>query len=175
VRLALSKGLSVVVLVAVTGLLGGCVKPAPAEPASMATSAPPWSAPRDAVSHIDAAGLEHLPLNDTSDPHVLTVTVTVDGAPVTLPAHIGVDRVRAVQAAVHTHDTTGQVWLEGRGNRTVTLGQFFQLWGVRFDRSCLGASCGGVTVTADGEPVTGDPRDVVLRQVKRTVNVSATS
>ena len=67
------------------------------------------------------------------------------------------DRPRAQQAAVHTHDTTNQVWLEGRDIDAITLGQFFTLWAVRFDGRCLGAACVQVTVTADGQPVT-DPR-----------------
>lgn len=90
------------------------------------------------------------------------VEVTVDGAPVEVPAHIGVDRLRAVQAPVHTHEAGGEVWLEGEGNRDTTLGQFFTLWGVRFDEDCLGAACGGVTVLADGERV-DDPAALILR------------
>ena len=54
---------------------------------------------------------------------------------------------------MHTHDTTGQVWLEGRSIDQITLGQFFTVWGVRFDSGCLGAACDQVRVTADGEPV----------------------
>ena len=79
-----------------------------------------------------------------------------------VPAYIGADRLRAVQAPVHTHEPGGEVWLEGDGTGTVTLGDFFVLWGVRFDGDCLGASCGGVRVTADGEPV-ADPVGLVLR------------
>ena len=143
-------------------LLGGCVsRPEPA-PAVMRESAPPWDAPRDAISHIRAAGAPELGLGDDADPWILRVEVTVDGAPVEVPAHIGVDRLRAVQAPVHTHEAGGEVWLEGEGNRDTTLGQFFTLWGVRFDEDCLGAACGGVTVLADGERV-DDPAALILR------------
>ncbi len=152
---------------------GGCVAPEEPEPASTATTPPPWPAPRDAISNIKAAGLPELPLTDTADPHIVEFTVTVDGAAVTLPPHIGVDRVRAVQAPVHTHDETGQVWLEGRGNREVTLGQFFQLWGVRFEAGCLGSACGGLKVAADGQPV-DEPLGFVLRGADR-IEVRATS
>ena len=56
------------------------------------------------------------------------------------------------------------MWLEGARAREVTLGQFFTLWGVRFDGRCLGAACGTLTVTADGEAV-GTPVNLVLHSV----------
>lgn len=162
-------------LVALVGLLamGGCVRPAAPEPAVVRESAPPWDAPRDAISQIQLAKVAELPLNDTSDPHIIDFQVVVDGQPVTVPAYIGIDRRRAVQAPVHTHDDSGKVWLEGQGNRTITLGEFFTLWGVRFDGTCLGSACASVTVTADGKPVT-DPVRFVLRGTQKVV-VSATS
>ena len=80
------------------------------------------------------------------------MTIEVDGWAVAIPPYVGMDRPRAQQAAVHTHDTTNQVWLEGRDIDAITLGQFFTLWAVRFDGRCLGAACGEVKVTADGQP-----------------------
>ena len=74
---------------------------------------------------------------------------------------IGLDLPRALQAPAHTHDASGTVWLEGAGAGTVTLGQFFTVWGVRFDGRCLGAACGQLTVTADGRAV-ADPPGLVL-------------
>lgn len=147
------------------GLPTACVsRPAP-EPVVLRTVPPPWDTPRDAVSYIRAAGLPEQPLDADSDPWILDLTVTVAGRPVPLPAFIGVDRLRAVQAPVHTHEPGGEVWLEGDGNRDVTLGQFFTLWGVRLDRDCVGAACGNLVVTADGEPVP-DPPSLVLRGLK---------
>ncbi len=143
-------------------LLGGCVSRPEPEPAVMRETAPPWAAPRDAISYIAAAGAPELSLGDDADPWILRIEVTVDGTPVEVPAHIGVDRRRAIQAPLHTHDVGGEVWLEGEGNHDATLGQFFTLWGVRFDDDCLGAACGGLTVTADGAPV-ADPAGLVLR------------
>lgn len=149
-------------------LVSGCVRPSPPAPAELRTGPPPWAAPRDGVSYMDAAGLARLPLNDTADPHILSLEIRIDGRPVPLVANIGMDRVRAYQAPVHTHDDSGQVWLEGQGNRTVTLGQFFTVWGVRFDASCLAAACGGVRVVADGTPVP-DPASLVLRNTRLVV------
>lgn len=143
-------------------LLTGCVERPDPAPATMSTDAPPWTAPRDAISHIRAANLPELPLDSESDPFILTITVTVDDEAVPLAPFIGVDRLRAIQSPLHTHEASGDVWLEGEGNREVTLGQFFILWGVRFEDGCLGSACGGVSVTADGR-IVDDPSSLVLR------------
>lgn len=161
---------------AVASVLGGtttgCVPRAQPAPATIATTPPPWAAPRDAVSHIDLAGLPHVPLDETAGQRVLTLAVTVQGQPVRVPAYIGVDRVRAIQAPVHTHADDGVVWLEGRGSDEVTLGQFFTLWGVRMDARCLGASCNGVRVLVDGTPAP-DPAGVRLAGARTRVEVVA--
>lgn len=138
--------------VALTGLLlltPGCVRQAPPEPAVLRTTPPPWPAPRDAVSHFELAGVQASRLDDRTDQRVLRISVELDGTSVPLAPDIGIDRLRALQAPAHTHDDSGTVWLEGAGAREVTLGQFFTLWGVRFDSDCLGAACGALTVTAD--------------------------
>ena len=121
--------------------LTGCVRQATPTPVEERTTPPPWSAPRDAISYIDAAGLKPQPVRSSENSNVVTLRITLDGAPVEVPAHVGIDRVRAVQAPMHTHDTSGKVWLEGRGTDAVTLGQFFTVWGVRFDGRCLGSAC----------------------------------
>lgn len=145
-------------------MLGGCVGRPEPDPAVQRASAPPWDAPRDAISYIRAADLPELPLGDDTDPYILTLRVTAAGQEVEVPAYIGVDRLRAVQAPVHTHSPGGEVWLEGEGNREATLGQFFTLWGVALTPECLGSVCGGVTVLADGAPV-AEPASLVLRGV----------
>ena len=136
-----------------TSVTSGCVRQAEPEPAVIRTTPPPWDVPRDTVSYITAAGLEAEPLDSRGNSHVLTLSVVVDGFTVAIPPYIGIDRLRSERAVVHTHDTTGQVWLEGRSIDQVTLGQFFTVWGVRFDQGCLGAACDSVEVTADGKPV----------------------
>ena len=136
--------------------LGGCVRQAEPDPAVIRNTPPPWEAPRDAISYIDAAGLEPQPLESSQDAHKINMIIVVDNSKVAVPAYVGIDRLRAQRAVVHTHDTTNQVWLEGRGVEEVTLGQFFAVWGVRFDGRCLGAACEDLSVTANGQPVS-DP------------------
>lgn len=163
---------SLVVVAVAAAVTAGCVaRPAP-ESAHIRDSSPPWDAPRDAVSYIDTAGLAQQPLNATDNQRVFTMTVTIDGSRVDIPAYIGVDRLRAVQAAVHTHDDSGTVWLEGEDTDLVTLEQFFTLWGVRFSDQCVGAACGGVNVIADGTQIS-DPRSLRLVTVERSLDVVA--
>lgn len=140
-------------------LLAGCAGriDGPGQPVLRGTP-PPWPAPRDGLAQIQAAGLEPSRLDDTTNQRRFTLTLTIDGRAVPLVPHIGMDRPRALQGPAHTHDDSGVVWLEGRGASEVTLGQFFVLWGVRFDRNCLGASCGSLTVRVDGKEVTEPDR-----------------
>jgi hypothetical protein len=154
-------------------VLTSCVSQATPAPAAQRSAPPPWAAPRDAISYIAAAGLEPQPLNSNENSHVVDLRITVDGAAVEVPAYVGIDRVRAVQAPVHTHDSTGQVWLEGRETAGVTLEQFFTVWGVRFDDHCLGSACRGLVVTVDGK-VRSAPSDVRLAD-SRTIDISASS
>ena len=151
-----------VLMAALSIPLASCVKPAAPDPAVIRDTEPPWPAPRDAVSYIDNTGLARLPLDASENPHVLTLEVFVMRQQVEVPAYLGIDRLRAIQAPCHTHDTSGTVWLEGPGAADVTLGQLFDVWGVRLTSTCLGATCGTVVVTVDGA-VAASPRDVRLR------------
>jgi hypothetical protein len=136
------------------------VGPAPPGPAEFRTSAPPWDAPRDAVSYIDAAGLERLPLDFSGPwPYYVKLSVTIAGKQVLPPVGIGIDRVRAEQAALHTHSADGILMVEGRkAEERPTLRQFFTLWGVRYDERCLGDACGGLTVKVNGKASSWDPK-----------------
>ncbi|MET7283212.1 hypothetical protein ABZS29_33600 [Kribbella sp. NPDC005582] len=144
-------------------LLAGCgVGPAAPAAAELRTTAPPWDAPRDAVSYIDKAGFERLPLDFSGPaPYTLRLKVTLDGQPVQIPAGIGVDRLRAEQAAVHTHTTDGLVYVEAKtASERPTLAQFFTLWGLRYDEKCLADACRDLKITVDGQPA---PWDVPFR------------
>jgi hypothetical protein len=161
------------VVIIVLLILTSCVRQDTPAPAEQRSTPPPWSAPRDAVSYITAAGLEAQPLSSNENSRVVEVRINLDGAPVEVPAYVGIDRLRALQAPVHTHDASGQVWLEGRETDAVTLGQFFTIWGVRFDHQCLGSACAALVVNVDGK-VSSAPREVRLA-ASRTIDITATS
>src|SRR5215207_3146869 len=168
------SALAAAVAVGLLPLVSGCqVGPAPPGPAEIRSGPPPWDAPRDAVSYIDRAGFERLPLDFSGpSPYTVKLAVTVDGAAVQIPAGIGVDRLRAEQAAIHTHATDGVLYVEAKTKaERPTLKQFFDLWGVRYDGKCLGDSCAGLTVRLNGKPV---PWDTKLTR-ESLIQVQATS
>ena len=154
--------------------LAGCVDQREPAPAELRTTAPPWDAPRDAISYIKAAGFEPEPLDATSNRHVVRISISTDGWAIAIPPYVGIDRLRAVQAPVHTHDSTGVVWLEGRDAGSVTLGQFFTVWGVRFGDGCIGGICGRLEVKVDGSPISTDPQGVGLASVA-AIEINAAS
>ena len=158
-------------LLVAVAMLAGCSGRAsvPGDPVLRETP-PPWPAPRDGLAQFQQAGVESSRLDDASNQRRFTLTLSIDGANVPLVPHIGLDRPRALQGPAHTHDDSGEVWLEGRGADTVTLGQFFLLWGVRFDERCLGAACGKLVVEADGTPV-ADPAGLVLAEVQQRLDI----
>jgi len=105
---------------------------------------------------------EHLDFHEHA-----TLQMTVDGEPVAVPANIGVGETSI--AELHTHDTSGTLHLEAAGEITdgsFDLGHFFDTWGVALDESCVGEHCkpdAAIAITVDGEPHTGNPREIALR------------
>lgn len=90
----------------------------------------------------------------------------VNGNQVSVPADIGINYDARFIAPIHTHDETGVIHVESDVVRDYTLGEFFDIWGVRFTKACIGGYCtkGNATlkVFSNGKPVTGDPRRLVL-------------
>jgi hypothetical protein len=67
------------------------------------------------------------------------VDVYTDGKHQTVPANIGIDSQSQFLASLHTHDTRGVVHMEAVQPFPFTLGQFFDIWGVKFTPTQLGA------------------------------------
>jgi hypothetical protein len=134
-----------------------------------ASSSPPWPAPGDRRAKADAADLPNvfgLKLAEHVHAHL---SIAIDGKPVTVAGGIGLDEKHGFATALHTHDTSGIVHVESPVTRDFTLGQFFTEWGVRLDRSHVGAAGGDVaetvTVFVDGERRAGDPASIVLHDL----------
>ncbi|TCO44588.1 hypothetical protein EV646_110302 [Kribbella antiqua] len=148
-------GATAAALLLISSVVASCqIGPAPPGPAELRTGPPPWDAPRDGVSYIDKAGFERLPLDFSGpSPYTVALKITVDGKPVQIPAGIGVDRLRAEQAAVHTHTSDGLIYVEAKTtSERPTLAQFFTLWGVKYDATCLADACKALKVTINGDP-----------------------
>ena len=146
-----------------------------------------WEVPDDPMALTVAAGLtpevrEHL------DHHVHAhLDLFVDGAPITIPAGIGIDTtspgVRQFTeggeisfggieecdepciSPLHTHDVTGIIHTESPIRDNNTLGQFFVEWDLRLDERCVASYCEpdvDIAVYVDGEQYDGDPADIEL-------------
>ena len=104
----------------------------------------------------------------------LHLDVVVDGRPVTVPDDVGRNADAGFIASLHTHDTGGIIHVESPAGLTYTLGQLFDVWGVRFTATCLGGDCNQddrrVRVFADGTELrTRDPRLLILARHQEVV------
>jgi hypothetical protein len=134
---------------------------------SLATGGPPWP-PETAHlrDRLAADGLAVLSAEGTVQHTHQHLDLFVDGQAIQIPGDIGINRDQRYLAPIHTHDTTGIIHVESPTVADFTLGEFFDVWGVRFDPRCVGGVCDGngraLSVYVNGEPETGDPRSVVL-------------
>jgi hypothetical protein len=132
-----------------------------------ATDQQPWPAdPPGLQARLETAGLQVLTAEGQAQHTHQHLDLYVDGARVPIPAGIGIDTAAGIIAPIHTHDATGIIHVESPVVRTFTLGQLFDVWGVRFDAHCVGDVCDGngrvLSVVANGQPVRGDPRSLEL-------------
>jgi hypothetical protein len=63
----------------------------------------------------------------------------VDGKKFQVPSQVGIDINSQYLAALHTHDASGVIHQEAVQPYPFTLGQFFNVWGVKFTATQLGA------------------------------------
>lgn len=129
-------------------------------------TAPPWPAPNDASAAVAAAGLPMLRREGNVE-HIHThLDVLVDGAPVTVPANIGIDMRRRAISALHTHDESGVIHIESPVRRQFSLGEFFSEWLVSLSADNVGGLRAGdgkvVRVFVNGTQRSGNPGAIML-------------
>lgn len=61
--------------------------------------------------------------------------VVVNGKSVVIPKNIGLG---SIESPLHTHDERGVIHMEAAREHPFTLGQFFEVWGVKFTKDQLG-------------------------------------
>ena len=132
-----------------------------------ATGVAPWPAdPPGLQQRLENAGLQVLTAEGQVQHTHQHLDLYVDGEHVTIPAGIGIDTAAQIISPIHTHDTSGIIHVESPVAMTFTLGELFDVWGVHFDAHCVGGTCDGngrvLSVYSNGQPVTGDPRALVL-------------
>ena len=153
----------------------GLVGPSPAVPR---TTPAPWPAPLNVLGGMKLAGLTPLVFGLAKHTHT-HLDVRVDGAAVTVPAGVGIVEPVAFEpgaglesqigalSPLHTHFDDGILHVEAdTGPFTLTLGQVFDEWQVRFSSTCVGSYCTGGTKSlrayVNGVQVAGDLRSIVL-------------
>jgi hypothetical protein len=165
----------VVVGVAVVGVLAltssggknGTTSPTPtASLPGEQTGTAPWTNGLDTLQQ----RLPFLHLPTIANPLALHwhahLDVFVNGNRVTVPAEIGFGGT--IATSLHTHDDTGVIHMETNDpNGTFTLGEFFDVWGVRLTPGCVGGYCSNGTDTirmfVNGTAYHGDPRTLTLK------------
>lgn len=164
-RWLIVSGVVLLVLVGLIVLVGGLA----ARPGVTGIQAgpPPWP-PETAHlrARLTAIGLPVLTAEGVAQHTHQHLDLSVDGSPVTVPSDIGINRSDGFLSPIHTHDATGIIHVESPVIRDFTLGEFFDVWGVRFDAHCIGDVCDGngrtLSIFVNGQPYTGDPRSLVL-------------
>jgi hypothetical protein len=135
----------------------------------MLTGSAPWpNNTADLQARLSAIGLPALASEGTVLHIHQHLDIFIDGKKETVPAEIGIlTSPQTVFSPLHTHDTSGIIHVESPTEASFTLGQFFDVWGVRFTQSCIGGYCAGdgktLQVFVDGHRVTGDPAQVELQ------------
>lgn len=103
--------------------------------------------------------------------------IIIDNHKVTIPASVGItsaiwkdhsiDRYGMTgMAPLHTHDSSGVIHVESAVLGNYTLGQFFAVWGVQFNESCIMDKCstgGGSLVVLVNGVRNYEFRNLVLR------------
>lgn len=96
------------------------------------------------------------------------LSILVDGQPQPVSAQIGIPGGPLFPKCyywLHTHDTSSIIHIESPSQQKYTLGQFFDIWGQPLSNhkvAVYDVPGGVLTAYVNGQPVTGDPRDITL-------------
>ena len=136
----------------------------PSQLAGMQTGDAPWAPEVSNLrSRVRAIGL---PAEGNALHIHQHIDLNIEGTVVAVPAEIGINRADRFVSPLHTHDEGGVIHVESGTVRDFTLGELFDVWGVRFTAECIGSYCADATRTLrvyeNGTLVPGDPRALVL-------------
>lgn len=157
--------------------------PLPASTASASPLAPATPGPSTPVLAPPDASLTGQPIDGISCQAEMVLfhihahlAVYVDGTPRTVPAGIGITpplQEETVDGApyvaggsclywLHSHTADGIIHIESPVQRTFTLGEYFDIWGVPLDGTHVGPATGTVVAYVNGQVYTGDIRAIPL-------------
>jgi hypothetical protein len=154
---------AVIAIVALSGGGGSSNKNGPqpkVNPQGLQVSPGPWQPEYSKLQQrLSAMGLPQ-----TSDIvyHVhANLAVYTDGKRQLVPPNIGIDQSSQTLASLHTHDASGVVHMEAVQPYPFKLGQFFDVWGVEFTPTQLGAYHTGnglvLQLWVNGKQIKTDP------------------
>jgi hypothetical protein len=134
------------------------------------TGGVPWVADdgKSLRARLDRLGLPILGAEQL-DYHIHAhLDVFVRGVHIPVPALVGIDEVDEFLTVLHTHDQSGIVHIESSTNHHYQLGDFFGVWGVKLNASCIGTYCvrrqAKLRTWVNGKPYTGNPAAIVMRE-----------
>ena len=134
--------LALVIVVAGFFLINGKSKSSTtvASLASLSTSPAPWSPEyKNLDSRLKAINLPLLGAEGTALHIHVHLDIWVNGKVITVPAAIGIPPSGGI-TPIHTHDDTGIIHIESPdAHATYTLGQLFDIWGVKLTNTSLGS------------------------------------
>jgi len=134
----------------------------------------PWAPELHSLkARLSADGLPALATEGTALHTHEHLDIFINGEAIPIPPEIGINDTEHFISPIHVHDTTGVIHVESPVAATFTLGQFFDIWGVRFSAHCIGGYCADgantLKVWVNGEPYTGDPRMLALEEHQEIV------
>jgi hypothetical protein len=147
--------------------------PPPTALANMQHTEAPWTNGNLGLKErLDAIGLPVLSAEQLAFHIHMLLQVFVDGNPVPVAQGIGINQIGSASdqfiTVLHTHDASGVIHVESAKQQDYTLGEFFDVWGVPLSSTQIGAYANAgdkqVRVFLNGQPYTGDPRGLVLKQ-----------
>jgi hypothetical protein len=143
--------------------------PNPSSLPGIQTGPPPWPPElADLRERLQKIGLPVQPSMAANLHHHDLLHIFVHGKPVTVPQSIGINPSAGFLTSLHTHDDSGIIHVESPTVHDFTLGEFFDVWGVRLMPTCIGGLCNSgenrLRAYVNGKPWTGDPRAIPLKQ-----------
>ena len=140
----------------------------------------PWGAEIAYLpQRLKAIGLPALSTEGTALHIHQHLDIFIDGKSTPVPANIGINQVAGFISDIHVHDGTGVIHVESPNIQTFTLGQFFDIWGVKFTKDSIGGyvASGDKTlkVYSNGTLYKGDPRELQLQAHQEIVIIYGTN
>jgi hypothetical protein len=132
---------------------------------------PPWQAEESGLKARSALlGIPLLTQEALQVHYHAHLDIYDDGAPIPMPAGIGISQKQQVISVLHTHGTDGFIHVEAPQIYPYTLGQFFGVWGLNLSNKCIGGLCSKpLGVWVNGHPFTADPTRLILQNHQEIV------